>query len=236
LNEQSPEFGMARRRIGGERIWWVVVTVLASAGVVVAPVLHPPGRVLPGPVAVGLVVAVVTCGIWVEAGGSGLRGLGYGARNGLMSGLAVLAMISYVSLFGAAACLLFLALAGCSPPGIHRFTRWRARHTTAHQSPDDVQDSIQDGRAPASPANQDHVIATMSTLQIVTAWRRSFWDLREATNCRVRAEIVNRRQAYLDELEGRDPEGLRCWLDAGPLAADNPTKFFRRQDPPTLAS
>jgi hypothetical protein len=87
------------------------------------------------------------------------------------------------------------------------------------------------------PANQDDVIATMSTLQIAIACRRGFWDLKKATSCRVRAEIVNRRQAYLDELDGRDPEGLRRWLDAGPRAADNPTKFFRPQDPPsTVAS
>jgi hypothetical protein len=45
---------MARRTTRGERIWWLVVTVLGSAGVVMAPMLHPPGRVLPGPVAVGL--------------------------------------------------------------------------------------------------------------------------------------------------------------------------------------
>src|SRR3954451_15189681 len=154
-----------------------------------------------------------------------------------MSGLAVVAVITYVSLFERTDFLLSLVLAVFSPRVFHQFTRRRARHATAYQPPADLQDSIQGGRAPASPANQDHAIATMSTLQIVTAWRRSFWDLREATNCRVRAEIVNRRQAYLDELEGRDPEGLRRWLEAGALAADNPTKFFRRQDPPsTLAS
>jgi type III secretory pathway component EscV len=227
---------MPRHTTSGQRVWWVVVTVLGSAGIVVAPVLHPPGTMLPGAVAVGVVVAVVTGGMSAESGDSLLRTVAYAARSGLLSGLAVLAMITYISLFGAAACLLFLALAGCSPPVIHQFTRWRARQATASQRQADVQESIQDGRAHPLPAKQDDAIATMSTLQIAIAWRRSFWDLKKATNCRVRAEIVNRRQAYLDELEGRDPEGLRCWLDAGPRAADNPTKFFRPQDPPSAVA
>jgi type III secretory pathway component EscV len=228
---------MPRHTTSGERVWWVVVTVLGSAGVVVAPVLHPPGTMLPGAVAVGVVVAVVTGGMSAESGNSLPRTLAYAARNGLLSGLAVLAVITYISLFGAAGCLLFLALTGCSPPVIHQFRRWHARHATASKSQADIQESIQDDRAHPLPANQDDVIATMSTLQIAIAWRRSLWDLKKATSARARAEIVNRRQAYLDELDGRDPEGLRCWLDAGPRAADNPTRFFRPQDPPsTVAS
>jgi hypothetical protein len=41
--------------------------------------------------------------------------------------------------------------------------------------------------------------------------------------------LTRQREAYLDELERRDPGHFAAWLESGPRPGDDPTSFF--QDP-----
>lgn len=207
---------MPTHRATGERAWWVLATVLVAAGVLLSPMMHPAEAVLPTAIVVSAVATGVAGGLSGQFGGSWPRRVGDAARSGLFSGLAVLAMATYFSLSALGACLLFLAVAASSPPLLRQLGRWRA--TTF-------------------PAEPEEVVTRMSTLEIAAAWRRSFVALNQATSCQAREEITNRRQAYLDELEHRDPVALRCWLDTGARAGGDPSRFFRPQDPPsTFAS
>jgi hypothetical protein len=60
------------------------------------------------------------------------------------------------------------------------------------------------------------------------AWCTSFDVLQSAGDDKARARIVALRQAYLDELDRRDPLGLRAWLDSGARATGNPDRYIRR--------
>jgi hypothetical protein len=58
-------------------------------------------------------------------------------------------------------------------------------------------------------------LARRSTLEIVAGWTASRELLRRTTSARERAVIAGLRQAYLDELERRDAEGVGRWLESG---------------------
>jgi hypothetical protein len=60
----------------------------------------------------------------------------------------------------------------------------------------------------------------------VLAWRYSYRALERATTHQARALIAAQRQAYLDELERRDPTGVQRWLASGARAASDPTRFL----------
>jgi len=54
-----------------------------------------------------------------------------------------------------------------------------------------------------------------STPEIAAAWTASRELLRRTTSPQERAVVAELRQAYLDELERRDPECVRRWLESG---------------------
>jgi hypothetical protein len=65
----------------------------------------------------------------------------------------------------------------------------------------------------------------MRTDDLVRDWRRSYIALEQASDPATKMTLVERRQAYLDELERRYPDGLHDWLESGARAAGDPTKF-----------
>jgi len=67
----------------------------------------------------------------------------------------------------------------------------------------------------------------LSDLEVCHAWRRSFVALDAVSSPRDRLAIVQLREAYLDELDRRQPRALRAWLAAGGRAASGPDKYFR---------
>lgn len=58
------------------------------------------------------------------------------------------------------------------------------------------------------------------------AWCTSFDVLQSTSDVEARARIVWLRQAYLDELERRDPRGLHAWLTSGARATGNPDRYL----------
>ncbi len=68
--------------------------------------------------------------------------------------------------------------------------------------------------------------ATSTTSQLCRAWRVSYLVL-ENTHDPVRlAEVAALRRAYLDELDRRDPDGFRRWLEDGARAAGDPARYI----------
>jgi hypothetical protein len=75
--------------------------------------------------------------------------------------------------------------------------------------------------------------AQLSTPALLQAWRASLLSLARARTSTAKAAVVARRRAYLDELESRDPEGVRRWLDSGAGPGGDPSRYLtRRPDEP----
>lgn len=107
---------------------------------------------------------------------------------------------------GQEAALVMLALLVAAP----RMARWLRRWAT--------------GPAPSLP--HPSAIPPMSEREVCEAWSNSYIALQTAPTAAERIRIVALRQAYLDELEHRNPQGLQRWLSAGALATGNPSRFL----------
>ena len=69
-------------------------------------------------------------------------------------------------------------------------------------------------------------VAELSTDELCTAWRRSYFQLLVARDAPTRRSTVQRRQDYLDEIERRDRHGFVRWLDSGARAGGDPAPFL----------
>jgi hypothetical protein len=73
-------------------------------------------------------------------------------------------------------------------------------------------------------------VTAMDTQELVRDWRRSFVALEQATDPTTKVALVRVRQAFLDELERRNPTGLHEWLESGARAAGDPSRFLSSSD------
>ncbi|MDT7796755.1 MAG: hypothetical protein QOI78_188 [Actinomycetota bacterium] len=69
-------------------------------------------------------------------------------------------------------------------------------------------------------------VAELSTDELCTAWRRSYFQLLVARDAPARRSTVQRRQDYLDEIERRDPRGFVRWLHSGARAGGDPAPYL----------
>jgi hypothetical protein len=69
-------------------------------------------------------------------------------------------------------------------------------------------------------------VRSMATRELVRDWRRSYVALEQAVDPAAKMALVQARQAFLDELERRNPDGLHEWLESGARAAGDPTKYM----------
>ena len=74
--------------------------------------------------------------------------------------------------------------------------------------------------ASAAQALTDH--------DLCRAWCTSFDVLQSVSDVEARARVVALRQAYLDELDRRNPLGLSAWLASGARATGNPDRYLSR--------
>ncbi|MDQ2882847.1 MAG: hypothetical protein M3Y48_17120 [Actinomycetota bacterium] len=84
-------------------------------------------------------------------------------------------------------------------------------------------------QVPATPPIWDSPVSdvrALATDALCWQWRCSYGALMRVTGPRVAHHIVAWRQACLDELCHRDPDGVRRWLDTGARAGSDPTRFL----------
>ena len=70
----------------------------------------------------------------------------------------------------------------------------------------------------------------LSNGELGVAWSASFISLQAAISTTAIANVVALRQAYLDEIERRNPPGFRAWLDSGARVASNPARYLAAGD------
>jgi hypothetical protein len=75
-------------------------------------------------------------------------------------------------------------------------------------------------------------VARLSNLELCHAWRHSYPALQRSHDHLERARLVAWRQILLDEIEKRDSEALRKWLNADAQPSNSPESFLRAPGPP----
>jgi len=84
-------------------------------------------------------------------------------------------------------------------------------------------------RADAGLSDGDVEDATTS--ELVDDWQRSYALLKQTRDPGSAIRLVEIRQAYLDELESRDPDALQAWLRTHPEPGDGPVPGTPGTDP-----
>lgn len=151
-------------------------------------------------------------------------------RRGLQGALAVVTVVVSSTSLGPLV-LPLLALVALTSPwtlrcGIRLARGPHARDTvkerpTPSPEPTDVPMQVSDW-APA--------IRALSDEELCWSWRASYTALQTAPSGAC-VELVTLRQAYLDDLERRNPRGMRAWLDSGARAAGNPARYLAADHP-----
>jgi hypothetical protein len=101
----------------------------------------------------------------------------------------------------------------------------RSRRTAAAAEPPPAPALPADSRQPR-PALLPDDAATATTFQLCRAWRVSYLMLDNTPDPVRLAEIASIRRAYLDELDRRDPDGFRRWIEDGARAAGDPARYI----------
>ncbi|MEP7089278.1 MAG: hypothetical protein ABI776_04155 [Nocardioidaceae bacterium] len=92
-----------------------------------------------------------------------------------------------------------------------------ARSAEAAPAPEHVQ---------LSASHWDTFVRSLSDQELCSSWRVSYTFVVSASATVTGVELVNLRQAYLDELERRNPRGVQAWLAHGARAAGDPTRHL----------
>lgn len=215
------------------RIWWATATVFAAAGLALLPFTSRPTPAAPAATAIALIMLAMSSTVRMASGTPWPAALRRALGDALLAAVFMLAVQGWVGLVGplptTGAVVLLVA---SSPPLVWWLRRrgWLGRlGTRTHQQP--VHD---DPPAPTLLVGPDDV-ASMTTADIGASWRRTARELPRTREPRRRAQLAELRRLYLDELERRDHDGFRSWLNAGPRAAHDPTGYIDPGAPPNLA-
>jgi len=80
----------------------------------------------------------------------------------------------------------------------------------------------------------EEACACFTTEELCLAWRHTFTEVDRPDDPHQRLRVLILREAFLDELERRDPQALHAWLCSQTPAHVAPTAFFAR--PPDVSS
>lgn len=203
-----------------------VAAALAMAGVAGGWLALGTGGAL---LLVGIIAALVTFGCWrlrpspVQPGPTGAQ-----IVHGLIAGIGVLAVTGLIAELGPAGWWLtvFVAAVGWGMP-----RRPARRHADlARRRPPDRGRLVPTGgpaleMLPADPLPQPSKLPSVSTPRLCWAWRVSYVRIRRCTWPSELAQLAALRNAYLDELQHRDPAAFARWYPTARAASD-PARFF----------
>ena len=138
-------------------------------------------------------------------------------RGALLGGAATAAVAST----GGVGLGLIVLAAATSPPVVARAVRLRRRRATGPVVDTELEvPSVLTADLLAGPVH------SLDDDELCRGWVGSFVAIKLSRSCDERLELVNLRQAYLDELESRNAFGFRAWLRAGARPHDNPARYL----------
>ncbi len=211
-----------RRRVGHREIWAAFVAVVVVIGCAAAPLFWPVRTVVDNAAALFVVVFLITTVVQICREAPPRSVLLGGLRAGALGAAVVMAVSTYVEMGGAAVWWLVGIVAATSPRATALLASRLGPGDTRGPAP---LEQIPSGPAPVWTAHPGRV-DSMSTPELVAAWRGSGWQLRTCRSAADMTHLVRLRQAYLDELERRDPAGVEAWMRSGPRVGTDPGTFL----------
>jgi hypothetical protein len=184
------------------RLWRVVAGTCLAIGLLTALLVLPFGVWLV--VSALAVVLGLTLAVCCEAGTPDGQGPVRAVRVTAALYLIAMAVAGVAQFLGVGVLAVVGLLLITSPQAV----QWCRRWLTSSRSP------------VPSP------LATISTNQLCRDWLDSYDQLARASSSDARLRVVMTRQRYLDELERRDPDGLRAWLASSASAGGDPRRFL----------
>lgn len=162
--------------------------------------------------------------------------LGFGAHNAWAAGWVVLAIAGFAGVLQSLVWLLTILMVLGSPWAIKLFLLHAAPSNQAalsgHSAPPPQAARSGQAAPPGMPEEPVEAVVFAPSVRdladpgLCWAWRESYQWLEGACSPALHAYVVTLRQAYLDELERRDPSGLQAWLASAPRARSGPDRFF----------
>lgn len=192
-------------------VWLAISVVPVSVGLSLAP---PPALFCLG----SLVAAVVAA-------------TRQPTRTWFGSGLLGAAMVAGLWSSGELAVALLVLAGVTAPPVVARVGELLRRQRPRHE--------------PTNPRSQARGLDSVPVLgadlwagpvhaltddQLLRSWSESFAVLKSTRTIDERLELVNLRQAYLDELESRNATGIDSWLRCRPSPLGIPQSYFEARD------
>ena len=211
------------------RLWLCWWSVLGAVGLLLGARELPVLTVIGVSLSAGTAAAAVAFLRMAAHSGSDTSTVELVRRAVLRSPLGALVSVTVVATSFSVGSLIWpmlALLAGTSPWTVARGLRLVRRGGTGSRTA---------RRAPAAPerveaADWAPAVRSLSDDELCTAWLTSYAAMQAAPSAD-RARIVTLRQAYLEDLERRNPRGLRAWLDSGAEASGNPATFLAAEPP-----
>lgn len=193
-----------------------------------------------GIVGIGAVVSCLTCLVaplgrstWVQIG----RVIIAGALTAAI-GVASTGLVWFLGPPGIVLAFLICVASPQALPGYWAAARWCARVLAPRK---DLHGSNRGGGGtgqPLTPLASVPVVSVsaLNNQELCQAWRISYTALQRIQltgDITQQARLVAVRQAYLDELERRDPSGFARWLSAGARPASDPGRYVKTMADPS---
>jgi hypothetical protein len=205
-----------KSRGSSPRVWWVAACVVLTLGVLCAVVQWGAGAA--GAVIFVTVLIGISMGIMVD-----LDKVGLAVRLSLVAAGALLTVAAMFSVLSWSDLVLLVPLCGLAALLVTGSQRAPAG------AAEPVVETVAEPWSPPLDVEAERVeVPAVPDDELCRRWRQSFTALAQASDCRVRLEVVRARQLYLDEIERRHPAELQTWLASGARAAGNPMPFLSR--------
>lgn len=201
--------------------WWLVVSLVVALTTPMA-LLTIPASGLTAVLLLGAGIAVPVTFSVAPTDMTLIDRSALAARQAILSGAGAVVALGVVSVLGIDGVFVACALVVTSPLFTERKYLLRAwLRLTFEAAPVITEELLGEG------VRRDVPVASLSTPELVRAWRLSFNLLFSAPTTAARSEVVARRQQYLEELERRDPSGLQRWLASGARLSSDPGRYLR---------
>ena len=215
--------------MSGARLWTNAWSVAAACGVGLATWAWSPVAALAAVLTASFCAGLLTLTVWSVSdslrpdGGVPWRRL---VPRALAAGAGVVTFLVLAE-WSASLALLCLGLCCLPSPAVLRRVR-RSSPDRSSASRQAVGTHVADPvpRRPDGPA----WVRELGDEELCRLWRATYWQLGRQTSEAGLLDLVVLRQAFLDELERRDPAALQAWLSSGARASGGPERFWSHDD------
>ena len=190
-----------------EQVWHCLVAACLVVGAAASLFVTEAGHSLWRVMIVSFVVLTVSVTLAYQP-----TAIPQAARNGTVAAAVATSLFGWLGLLGFAVPLVALLLVSLHPACLPRWAR--------------LLDRSEPPRAAYASFDQ------LTTTALVHTWKLSYRALTTSADPDVRAQAAESRRRCLEELERRDPVGVRLWLAAGAKADGDPGPFLRCDETP----